>query len=114
MSSRQLRLPVLAALVFALWARPGSADEDKDHDKDKAAIAKNAEAFVEAFHKGDARALAAFWAPEGYYTDQTGKCLKGREAIEKTFQGLFAENKDLKLRIDSLALRFVTPDVAVE
>jgi uncharacterized protein (TIGR02246 family) len=75
---------------------------------------KNAEAFVEAFHKGDAKALAAFWTPDGDYTDQTGRHLKGRAEIEKAFQGLFAENKGVKLRIDSLSLRFVTPDVAVE
>jgi uncharacterized protein (TIGR02246 family) len=69
---------------------------------------------VEAFHKGDARAIAAFWAPDGDYTDMTGKHLKGRAAIQKAFEGLFAENKGAKLRIDSEALRFVSPDIAIE
>jgi uncharacterized protein (TIGR02246 family) len=78
------------------------------------AIAKRAEAFIEAFHKGDAAAVATFWTPDGDYTDQNGKHLKGRAAIEKAFAGLFAENKGLKLRINSDSLRFVTPDVAIE
>src|SRR5262249_23528752 len=79
-----------------------------------AALIKNAEAFVEAFHKGDAKALAAFWTADGDYVDQTGHSLKGREAIEKAFKEFFAENKGLKVRIESHSLRFVTPDVAIE
>jgi len=92
----------------------GLAQQSKGNPKDEAAIAKNAEAFVEAFHKSDAKALAAFWTPDGDYTDETGKLLKGREAIEKAFKEFFAENKGLKLRINSDTLRFVTPDVAIE
>jgi uncharacterized protein (TIGR02246 family) len=102
------------ALLLGLTARAGSAGQPEGDRKDKEALAKNAEAFVEAFHKADAKALAAFWAPDGDYTDQTGRHLKGRAAIEKAFQGLFSEHKGLKLRIDSDSLRFVTPDVAVE
>ena len=46
--------------------------------------------------------------------DETGRTLKGRAAIEKSFKEFFAENKGLKVRINSEALRFVTPDVAIE
>jgi uncharacterized protein (TIGR02246 family) len=81
---------------------------------DKAAIARNAEMFVAAFHKGDARAVAALWAVDCDHIDQTGRHLKGREAIEKVFTNLFAENKGLKVRIESHSLQFVTPEVAVE
>jgi uncharacterized protein (TIGR02246 family) len=104
----------LVALVLPLTHQPGWAGKGGDTSADKSAIAKNAEAFIEAFHKGDAKALAAFWTPDGDYTDQTGRHLKGREAIEKAFEGFFAENKGLKLRIESDSLRFVTPDLAVE
>jgi uncharacterized protein (TIGR02246 family) len=94
--------------------RAASTGQAEGDPKDKAAIQRNGEGFVEAFHKGDARALAAFWTPDGGYTDETGRHLKGREAIEKAFEQYFAENKGLKLRIDSQSLRFVTPDVAIE
>jgi uncharacterized protein (TIGR02246 family) len=113
MGVRQLWLfPV--AMVLALAASSALGDEAKGDPKDKEAIAKNAEAFVEAFHKGDADALAAFWTQDGDYTHQTGRHLKGREEIAKAFKEFFAENKGLKLRIDSDSLRFVTPDVAIE
>ena len=113
MLTQFLRYFALPLVMLTLSALPALADQNDNADA-KAAIAKNGEAFIEAFHKGDARALAAFWTPDGEYSDQRGKLLKGREAIEKAFQGLFAENKDLKLRIDSDSLRFVTADVAIE
>jgi uncharacterized protein (TIGR02246 family) len=103
-----------AAYGAADSVRLVSAGQIEGDPQDKAAIQRNGEAFVEAFHKGDARALASFWTPNGDYTDETGRHLKGRQAIEKAFEQYFAENKGLKLRIDSQSLRFVTPNVAVE
>ncbi len=104
--------------AFVILGSPGAgltrAEERKGNPEAEAAIGKNAELFIEAFHRGDAGALAAFWTEDGDYTDLTGKTLKGRKAIEKAFTEHFAANKGLKLRIDSLALRFVTPDVAIE
>jgi len=106
-----LAVPVL---LFGPVTPSALTQPRRSDSKDKAALAKNAEAFIQAFDKGDAKAVAAFWTPDGDYTDQTGKHLKGREAIEKAFQAHFDEHKGLKLRIDSHSLRFVTPDVAIE
>ncbi|CAN5402623.1 hypothetical protein BH10PLA2_BH10PLA2_20160 [soil metagenome] len=106
--------PVALLLLVNLTASAGLAQGGKVDPAEEAAIMKNAEAFVEAFQKGDAAALAAFWTPEGDFTDQTGTTRKGREAITKAFKQLFADHKDLKLRIDITGLRFVTPDVAIE
>jgi uncharacterized protein (TIGR02246 family) len=113
MQARRLCTLLLPALALCLAARPAWA-QDKGSPEDKDAIAKSAEAFVEAFHNGDAKALAAFWTPDGDFTDQTGHTLKGRQAIEKAFSTFFAENKGLKVHIHSNSLRFLTPDVAVE
>lgn len=108
------RFLAIPALIFCLAARPAAAQTSEGNPRDKEEIAKNAERFVAAFHKGDAKALAAFWDADGHYTEQTGRQIKGRDAIEKLFQGMFSENKGLKMRIDSDTLRFVTPDVAIE
>jgi uncharacterized protein (TIGR02246 family) len=114
MKTRLVSLLAVLALVVGLTARFGWAGQDIDKAKEEAALLKNAEAFVEAFHRGDAKALAAHWAADGDYTDQKGRHLKGREAIEKAFKELFAEHKGLKLRINMQSVRFMTPDVAVE
>lgn len=113
-----LAVPAMAAALvvgLAYNARPTAAQPPKNaNPADEAALLKNAEAFVAAFNKGDAKALAAFWTPDGDFTDQLGHKLSGREAIEKSFAELFAENKGAQLRIDVTGLRFVTADVAVE
>jgi uncharacterized protein (TIGR02246 family) len=80
----------------------------------KAAIQKQGEAFVEAFHKGDAKALAALLTVDCDHIDQSGQHLKGRDAIEKEFATFFAENRGLKVGIESNSLRFLTPEVAIE
>src|SRR5947208_14301415 len=77
-------------------------------------ITKTAEAFVEAFHKGDAKAVAAFWTPDGDYVDENSRVLKGQKAIEGSFAELFAARKGLKVRIDFASLRFPAPDRAIE
>jgi uncharacterized protein (TIGR02246 family) len=115
MRLRLLWLLALPALVVGYIAWPGLAGQGKGGARESgAAIAKNGEAFVKAFHQGDAEALAAFFAPKGEFTDQTGRRLKGRQAIAKAFKELFANSKGLKLHTESLSLRFVTPNVAVE
>src|SRR4051794_7823950 len=110
----RLTLALGAALALGLAARPASADQPRGNAEAKAGIRKLAEAFVEAFHSGDARAVAACWAPDGTYTDQAGRELKGREAIEKAFAELFAEHKGLKVRVEGASLQMVTPEVAIE
>jgi uncharacterized protein (TIGR02246 family) len=114
MRLRLFWLPAAVALAAGLSARPASAAAPGDNAKEEAALQKNAEAFIEAFHKGDAKAVAAFWTEDGDYVQEDGRHLKGRDAIEKAFTEFFAENKGLKVRINVTALRFATPDVAVE
>lgn len=114
MRTRVFVFLAIFALMVSFSAGPVRAGGAKENSKEEAALQKTAEAFVEAFQKGDAKAVAAFWTEDGEYTDQTGRKLKGRKAIEKAFTGFFKENKDLKVRINITALKFVTPDVALE
>ena len=52
--------------------------------EDEAAIRKNDEAYVAAYNKHDATAIASMWSPEAVYMDpDTGEAAIGREAIEK-------------------------------
>jgi uncharacterized protein (TIGR02246 family) len=115
MKSRKSWLTAVAAVALALAVGPAPAQPPKNaNPADEEAILKNAEAFVAAFNKGDAKALATFWTAEGDFTDLLGHKTVGREALEKLFAGLLAENKGAQLRIDVTGLRFVTPEVAVE
>lgn len=115
MRTRWLWCLVVPTMLFGLTVLPGLAGQGKEGSKEEVtAIQKKGEMFVAAFDKGDAKALAAMWTADGDYTDQTGRKLVGREAIQKTFESMFAETKGLKLGISSLDLKFLTPDVAIE
>src|SRR5438552_7588295 len=105
-------LAILSLASLHLSSLPASAVNQQMGDKET--IFNNAKAFVDAFEKGDARAVAAFWAEDGDYVDLTGRRLQGRPAIENAFKNFFTENKGLKLRIDVNSVRFVTPDTAIE
>jgi uncharacterized protein (TIGR02246 family) len=104
---------LLLALACVI-GRGNSPVRAAESDSPEAAITKTAEAFVEAYQKGDAKAVASFWTPDGDYVDPAGRVLKGRAAIESDFADLFAQNKGLKLRIDVASLKFPTQDTAVE
>jgi len=75
---------------------------------------KRAQAFVDAFNKGDAKAVAAFWTPDGDYIDEVGKQIKGRAAIEKLYEKVFAEQKGAKLTVTVTSSRMVGTDVLLE
>ena len=110
-----LSIGALCAFSLLLSAVSGIESHAADSTATQAEeIRKTAAAFVEAFHKEDAKALAGFWAPDGDYTDLGGRVLKGRAAIQEDFEHLFAENQGLTLRIEVGSVRFPTPDTAIE
>jgi uncharacterized protein (TIGR02246 family) len=86
---------------------PGTKDDEK-------ALRQIQSAFVKAFNAGDAKALAAFWAPDGEFVDAEGRSFRGRGAIEKEFAAFFAESKGVTLQVTTDSLRFVSPGVALE
>jgi uncharacterized protein (TIGR02246 family) len=110
--ARSLRYCLVLSVAFA-WVGIAAADAPQANPE-QAAITKQAQAFVDAFQKGDANAVAAFWVPDGSYTDVDGRELVGRKAIAQEFAKFFADSKGQKLRIDVQSTRFPTPDVAIE
>jgi uncharacterized protein (TIGR02246 family) len=86
-----------------------------DQAEDEAAIRKSDDAYVEAYNKRDAKALAELWAPEAVYVDpETGDEAVGREEIEKVFAATFEDLKESKLEIEVASIRFLSPNVAIE
>ena len=111
---KSINLFAIIALQLLLASSPPARATSPETAGEETSLMNNAKAFVEAFEKGDAKAVAAFWAEDGDYVDLSGRRLQGRPAIEAAFKDFFAENKGLKLRIDVNSVRFVTPDTAIE
>lgn len=107
---------VVLTVAMMAWGLTSAIGAEADRQAaDKAAIRKAVESYVAAFNQGDAKALAAKWAPEAVYTNPlSGEQVVGREAIEQQFAAIFAEAKGAKLQAATNSIGFVSPNVAVE
>jgi uncharacterized protein (TIGR02246 family) len=81
---------------------------------DEAAIRASSADYEKTFNKGDAKAVAAFWTSDGELVDETGRVLKGREAIEKEFATIFADQAGAQIEVHTDSIKFLTPEVAIE
>jgi uncharacterized protein (TIGR02246 family) len=105
----------LATFAMSLVAAMATADEPTIAATPETEIRKAVEAYVQAFNKADAKALAAMWSPEAVYINPlSGDEVVGREAIEKQFTAILAETKGAKLEAATDSVQFISPGVAVE
>lgn len=111
-SALGLAAVVTCGLFLAIGNIP--AQQGGGTGKQGTGVSKRAQAFIDAFNKGDAKAVAGFWTPDGDYTDQVGRKFKGRAALEGLYKKVFAEGKGAKLAVHVGSHRAVTPDVAIE
>lgn len=86
-----------------------SADGD-----DLAAIRRESRAFIEAFNRADAKAVAMLWTADGDYIDEAGQKCQGRAAIEKEYDDFFSRNRGVKIQIVIDSIRLIGSDAAVE
>jgi uncharacterized protein (TIGR02246 family) len=116
---RRLALALGLAAILAVGGFVGSgklpadAEGRKAEEKEPPAKGRRA-AFIAAFEKGDAKAVASFWTPDATYVDQVGREYKGRTAIEQLYEKTFAARKGAKLAIHVISANLLTPDVALE
>jgi uncharacterized protein (TIGR02246 family) len=103
-----------AVLIFSpihgVGKAPARPEEPKGEGEAQPAKERR-EAFIAAYNKGDAKAVAAFWTEDATYVDQDGHEYKGRAAIEKLYEKAFAANKGAKLDINVSTRKLVAPEV---
>ena len=117
---RRLRLPKVGKP--ATWPPPNKkrsprthppAEQPKEDPADEKALRELHREFVAAYNKGNAEAVAAFYAPDAYFVGIRGETYHGRAKIEKRTANFLAQNKGAKLKSPLGSLRFITPDVAI-
>ena len=94
-----------AALALAEKSPAGGDDEE--------AVRKATASFETAFNRGDAKAVAAHWIPDGDLITVTGQLVQGRDAIRRQIELLFAERRQPRIEMTTIAIRFLTPEVAI-
>jgi uncharacterized protein (TIGR02246 family) len=105
---------LLTALLIALPALAQAPAATPNSSAELDAVRATSQAFVEAFNKGDAQAVAALWTKDGDYTDDSGQTFVGRDAIEKDYAAFFAENPKARIRVVVDKLRLLSDTAAVE
>ena len=95
-------------LVFALLmiAQVTRGQTDADQSAIRAAI----KSYVEAYNRGDAKAVADHWSEKGQWVSPDGAKHTGKEAIAKALAALFEESKGVTITVDGMeqTLRAVT------
>lgn len=99
--------------TMAAKESPGGAAEKQQAVEEKA-VRATAEAFVTAFDKGDAKALAAMWTSDCEYVDENGRIYRGRDSIEKEYSAFFAANPNLKMETTISSVKILGANAAIE
>lgn len=77
------------------------------------AIRQTAQQFVNFYDKGDAKAVAALWTPDGEYAIGH-QSLKGRTAIAGIYEAFFRAHPGSKMKVNVESVRLIAPTVAIE
>lgn len=106
-----MRWTVTVMVVVA--TTPSWAEQPKADPADEKALRELHREFVASYNKGDAQAVAAFYAPDADFVGIRGDTYHGRAEIKRRTANLFAHNKGAKLKSPFGSLRFITADVAI-
>jgi len=96
------------ALIVPAWS------DDAADSANLAALQNSAKAYVEAFNKGDAEAIAKTYLPDGEITRADGTIIAGREEIQAFYEDELAGDDKSSAALEADSVRFISPGVAVE
>jgi len=102
-------------MVVALSARAWGAEKKPPAPSAaESAVRATAEAFVQAFNRGDPKAVAGLWTAEGTVLDDRGVTIKGRKAIEAEYAALFKAYPGAKMEVSVKSIDFPSSTLAME
>jgi uncharacterized protein (TIGR02246 family) len=105
---------VIAAVAAISSARAAETKAPSKPASPATEIRATATAFVKAFNRGDATAIAALWTADGSAADADGTIYKGRKAIEEQYAKLFKLHPDARVAVGVKSIEFPAPGVALE
>lgn len=108
MKTNAISLLTGVSLILPAWC------DDAADEANLAALQTSAKAYVEAFNKADAGAIALTYLPEAEIELADGTSISGREEIQAFYEDEFDEDGESKAALDADSVRFVSPGVAVE
>lgn len=100
---------MIIALIFLLVC-PVVAGEAEKYVREEAEIRSIVKEYMDAFNRGDAKALAALWDEHAEYAGSSGERLQGRDQIEAALQKFFSENKGVKIEVQTSGITVTGPE----
>ncbi len=108
------RHSAILSLALVLSVAPYCHADGQAVDKStEAEIRQAVAALQDCFNRGDAKGLAACWAPDGEFVGPAGQRIVGNEQIEDAFGEYLAAHKDSKLQLGIASWRLVADDAAL-
>lgn len=105
---------VCVAAVAARQDDPPQPKADAAASADEKAVRELVERFASAYNHKDADAVAALFTPDARVYSEDGRRAEGRPAIRARFAATFEAAPELKIRLDTTSIRFLSADVAIE
>ncbi len=102
-------LVVMASTLDAPYASADNAASNKDEQAIRAA----AKAYQAALAKGDAKAIAEFWTPDGYYIDDQGESHPASELAADMAQAATPDPQP-QVKVTTSKIHLFGPNVAIE
>jgi uncharacterized protein (TIGR02246 family) len=101
--------PKLKPLLPVVTLKPAASQTANE-----AAVRATAKAFVEAFNRGDADAVAAMFTAYASVADDEGQILRGQTAIRDEYARIFKTYPGAKIVVAVKSIEFPTPEMAIE
>ncbi|QDV32331.1 YybH family protein [Tautonia plasticadhaerens] len=121
--SRPRLVPVVPILLGIAWGtagaspgqdQPGGVPETEAASGEEQALRAFNEAFVEAYDRGDAPALASMYAEDAEVFEADGARYRGRSLVEQRYADLFESDPGARLELSPEETRMLSPEVAKE
>jgi uncharacterized protein (TIGR02246 family) len=103
----------LVTVAGLLVVQSVAAQDAVGQSQDEQAIRAAAKTYRAALARGDAKAVAEFWAPDGDFVDDMGNVLSAKELTAEVGQ-LAGRGPRSEVKVTASKIRFLTSDVAVE
>lgn len=117
LSSRFAALVVAALALVGFWSGSRLTAQDPNASPastDLAALHAASKSFVEAFNKGDAKAVAAHWTTDGELVDEAGRVYSGREAIAAEYASFFQTTPKSRMQVVVDSFKLLSDSAALE
>jgi uncharacterized protein (TIGR02246 family) len=101
-------------LIFLFLSGAQALSAEKAASPDETAIRAAITSYVEAYNRGDAKAVAEHWAETAEWVNPAGDRVQGRAAIQAQMAELFEQQAGGKIEVLDMKVRLISADVAIE